>query len=420
MARSVRYNARARRLALALATLLVCLLGGRVAPAQVAEVDLVGTVFHEPSAVSAMTVITPNASLAVSPWEFLTVRAGYEADIVSGASEPVKAGPLSSPDIISQASVEDFRHVFSGGFTLYKDNTQLSAAYSYGTERDYRSQAITISAGTDFLQRNTQITLAYARGFDKVCNVAYAPTLDPTVRARLDSSEGCFTSAVDRQEQDIDLDNFQAGWTQSWTPVFTTQLVLTGSIQHGFLGNPYRGVVVGAGGQIAQEHHPENRARGAVALRAKYYVRPIEMAFGAGARVYRDTWDLWSQTYELDIERYIFPWFRLQGRARFYTQTAALFWSDDYTGGEPTLGPRGQYWTGDRELSPLQNYSLGGRVLASWKGRPGDRVAGMFLDFHALGSLDVIKTNLEEFTLAGQDPDDTLAVVLSLGLGAGF
>jgi hypothetical protein len=44
----------------------------------------------------------------------------------------------------------------------------------------------------------------------------------------------------------------------------------------------------------------------------------------------------------------------------------------------------------------------------------------MFLDFHALGSLDVIKTNLEEFTLAGQDPDDTLAFVLTLGLGAGF
>jgi hypothetical protein len=196
--------------------------------------------------------------------------------------------------------------------------------------------------------------------------------------------------------------------------------VLTGSIQHGFLGNPYRGVVIGAGGQIAQEHHPENRARGAVALRAKYYVRSLETAFGLGVRGYRDTWDILSQTYEVEIERYMLEWVRLQVRGRFYSQTQALFWSDDYTGGEPEFGPRGQYWSGDREMSPFRSYSLGGRVLASWKGRPGERVAGMFLDFYALGSLDLIKTDLQDFTLAGEDPDDTLALVLTLGIGAAF
>src|SRR5699024_6890703 len=108
----------------------------------------------------------------------------------------------------------------------------------------------------------------------------------------------------------------------------------------------------------------------------KYYLHTLKMALGAGVRAYRDSWDLQSMTYELDAERYIFPWLRLMVHGRFYHQTGALFWSDDYTGGEPTYGPRGQYWTGDRELSPLRSYLLGGRALATWRGRSGDRVLG--------------------------------------------
>jgi len=107
-------------------------------------------------------------------------------------------------------------------------------------------------------------------------------------------------------------------------------------------------------------------------------------------------------------------------KGRFYNQTGALFWSDDYTGGEPEYGPRGQYWSGDRELSPLKSYLVGGRVLASWKGTREQRLAGMLLDFSAGASLDVIQTQLEDFTLAGTAPDDTTAFVLGLSVHGGF
>ena len=42
-----------------------------------------------------MTVYTPSTDLTVNPWDFLSVSAGWEADIVSGASERIKSGPLS-------------------------------------------------------------------------------------------------------------------------------------------------------------------------------------------------------------------------------------------------------------------------------------------------------------------------------------
>jgi hypothetical protein len=270
------------------------------------------------------------------------------------------------------------------------------------------------------LQKNTELTLSYARGFDTVCTSNYAASDAPSARNALDSSTGCFTSADDRAERDVNLDNFQAGWTQTWTPIFATQAVLTGALQNGFLENPYRSVVIAPAGDLALENHPDNRARGALALRGRIFVRPIDTAFGAGVRVYRDTWDMIGQTYEIEAERYMFSWLRALVRARYYTQTEALFWSDDYTGGEPIAGPRGQYWSGDRELSPLSSYLLGGRLLVAKEGRPDERVAGIFLGFSASAGLDLMKTNLDDFTWGGTDPNDTTALIGSLGIKADF
>jgi hypothetical protein len=380
--------------------------------AQIVDADVRTTAFLEPSKESGLTVITPSADIGAHPWTFLEVHAGYEADIVTGATEAVKSGPLV--DVVSSATdFHDVRHQFRGGFTVTGEATRLSADYSYGTEADYRSNAISVSAGTDFFQKNTQIDLSYARGFDKVCTGAWTPSTAPSARTQLDSSEGCFTDVPDRASRDTDITTLQAAWTQAWTPVLTTQLVLTGSIQHGFLENPYRGVVIAAAGQYALENHPDERQRGAVALRGKYFLKPLEGAIGAGLRIYRDTWDILGQTYEVEGEKYLTPSLRVLGRARYYTQTGALFYSDDYTGGEPTNGPRGQYWTGDRELSPLSSWMLGGRVLYAAKGAPQSRILGVLLGFTVSASFDFLKTNLKNFTWGGVDPTDTTAMVVS-------
>ena len=79
------------------------------------------------------------------------------------------------------------------------------------------------------------------------------------------------------------MNNFQLGWTQTWTPELATQVVLSAALQHGFLGNPYRAVVIAPAGDQALENHPENRARGALGVRGKYYVRGLQTAFSASA-----------------------------------------------------------------------------------------------------------------------------------------
>ena len=406
---------------LCVGALLSVAVGTRPAAAQVVSTDLRTNAFIEPSSSSKLIVINPAVDIAAKPADFLKINAGYQADIVTGASESVKAGRLAGVDVVSAAtSFHDTRHQASGGFSLIRDVTELDATYSYGTESDYRSHSIAVSAATNFLQRNTELRLSYARGFDKVCTSRFASSDDPSVRAPLDSSKGCFTSAENRASRPIDIDSFQAGWTQTWTPVMTTQLNLTASLQHGFLGNPYRGVVIASAGDVAVENHPENRARAAASFKLRLYARPLRTAFGIGAHIYRDTWDIVAGTLSLDAERYLFPGFRVQARARYYAQSGALFYSDDYTGGEPQHGPRGQYWTGDRELSPLQSYMLGGRLVYSKRGEPGARVLGALLGLSASLSLDVMNTKLNDFTWGGRAPDDTFAFLGSLGLSGEF
>ena len=406
-----------RGLALGAAAATLSLSG--LAAAQVVEVDVRDTIFYEPSKSSKLFVNTPAATLAVQPVDWLDVHVGYEADIVTGATEPIKSGPLA--DVVTAAThFSDVRHQFRGGAGVIRRDSHLIVDYSYGTESDYRSQGITVTAGTDFFQKNTQIELQYARGFDKVCTTNYQPATAPSGRTRLDSSDRCFTASPDRASRSVDLDTFQVGWTQAWTPVFATQMVLTGALQHGFLNNPYRSVVIAPAGQDALENHPENRARGALSLRGKYFIKPIMAAASAGMRFYRDTWDILGETAELEFEKYLTQSIRVLARGRYYHQTEALFWSDDYTGGEPVSGPRGQYWSGDRELSPLSSWMLGGRALFALQGAPGARVLGFMLRFQGMAGFDLLKTNLKNFTWSGDAPDDTTAMILSLGIRGEF
>lgn len=391
------------------------------ASAQVLDVDVGSSIYLEPSSTSKLTVVNPSIALEGHIADVVDVSASYEADIVSGATESVKGGRYTTVDVVSSATkFDDTRHVASGGLRVRRKDTELGVGYSYGTESDYRSHAFSVSAGTTFLQKNTELTLSYARGFDEVCTTAFDASDAPSSRSPLDVSDGCFTQAENRSARDISIDNFQAGWTQAWTPVFVTQLVASAGLQHGFLENPYRAVVIAPAGDTALENHPDNRARAALALRGRLYVRALETAFSAGVRYYRDTWDVFGQNYELSAERYLFPGLRLQARARYYTQTEALFYSDDYTGGEPVDGPSGQYWTGDRELSPLSNLQYGGRVLFSKRGTSGARVLGAFLGLTASASFDVISTSLDRFTWAGVEPDDTTGLLGSVGIEAEF
>ncbi len=413
-----------KTLTVALLTSAATFLAAASARAQLVQVDTAHTLYLESPTRTNMTVYTPGADISATPADWITVKGGYEADIVSGASVAVKAGPAyaavnSGADVITTASVHDVRHSPRGGVTLRKGDVSYSAQYNYGTENDYKSHSIFVAARTEAYEHNTQFELSYARNFDLVCDRVQAVNDQPPRFRALEDSTGCFGGNDPlRTRHRLSIDGLQASWTQAWLPTFATQLAYTAQILDGFQSNPYRSVILGQGLK-AQEHHPSNRARQSIAARANLYIRPIKIAIRIGARLYRDTWDITSGTGDVEVERYLFEGFRVAARARYYRQTGASFWSDDYTGGDPPLGPKGQYWTGDRELSPFSSVAFGGRLTYGIQPAKG-RIIGLMTGLKVGAALDVVQFDYSEYTLAGTPISGARAYILGANLSASF
>jgi hypothetical protein len=370
------------------------------------------TAFHEYGGPLHMTVITPEVNAQVQPSQGLAVHAEWNADIVSGASVAVVDAPAASVDAISGASVHDVRHVLGGGLRVFDGQSTLSAGYHYATENDYRSNAIDVGARTELFEHDTALEIAYSRGFDEVCDGPGAS--DPALKARLDTSQGCFNDkAIDRRERDLSIQTFQGAWTQHLTPILSMQATATAQLLDGFQSNPYRAVRIGRG--AAQEHEPNNRARYAAALGFRIWIKPLAGALQPLVRAYRDTWDIRSLAFELAYEQSLFAGLRFRARARLYTQTSAAFYSDDYV-----LEPRGQYFTGDRELSRMTSGLYGGQFAWSVPPNAQGDVIGFLSGLQFVLRADLLKSSFPDFHYDRAPVPNTTALIGTFSVLAGF
>jgi hypothetical protein len=416
-------SARAGRGSLVVAAVASLVVVPRAAEAQLVEFNTSHSLYHEAPTRSNMTVYSPSADLEVTPTEALSVRAGWDADVVSGASVAVKAGPTyqtSHPgaDVVSAASVHDLRNSARGGFTLRKDIVSITGGYNYSTEHDYRSNSFNVAARSETLEHDTQLEISYAHNFDQVCNRVQTAGNPATLSHALEDSSGCFTSNPLRVTDPISVDTMQGSWSQAWTPTFMTQAIYGVQVTDGFQSDPYRSVVISEGLK-AQEHVPNDRTRQSVTLKANLFIRPLKGALRLSVRGYNDTWGISSITGEVELEKYLGESFRVLARGRFYDQTGALFWSDDYTGGVSPLGPKGQYWTGDRELSPFWSWLGGVRGIYTVTPKSG-RLLGIMTRFKVGVSFDVQNFNYSQFTLGGTPLGNTFAYFGGLDLNALF
>jgi hypothetical protein len=360
-----------------------------------------------------MRVISPGVRAGADVNDHVAVQANYDVDVVSGASVAIVNAPAPEVDAISSATrVTDLRQTAGAGFELRDDNTSLHASYSYGFENDYRSHAFTLRARAEMFERNTAFELSYARGFDRVCNLAQAGNEDAVDRQRMPTSEGCF-GGDDRVALDLNRQTFQAGWTQAWAPILVTQLTVTTQVLDGYQANPYRAVFLGLA--AAQEHHPEVRVRYSSGLGARLWLDPLAGALHLFGRIYRDTWGIQSVTADLAYEQTVGQGLRLRGRARHYRQSGAVFYSDDYV-----LFPRGRYFTGDRELSPMSSWIVGGQLSWTVPSSDDGRVLGFLGSMLLVAKADFLMFSFPEFHYAGVPVPNDKALVVTLGIDTVF
>src|SRR5271170_250762 len=317
------------RLAALAALSLICVAGAAVLPDDRADI------FYSSYKGGGMDITGESVLVQKKITENIAVEENYFVDKVSGASI----------DVLSQASViKDERKQKTGTIEYLHDKTTYTASYISSTERDYVSNTASFSLSQDMFGDLTTVTLGYAKTNDKVGEnngTAWVPIIDWLGYAQTSSYSGGISQIITK--------NFIAG---------VNLQVITDS---GYLANPYRSIRYldpsnPKGYSLASQVYPDTHTSTAIQVQGKYYL-PYRAAVTASYRYYTDTWGVVGNTVELDYTHPIKNVWILEGRARYYKQGAATFYSDLFP-----FADSQNFTARDQNLAALDNYTLGAKA----------------------------------------------------------
>jgi hypothetical protein len=337
-----------------------------------------------------LSVIHPQLDVGTDIGSHVTFDAGYSADAVSGATSTTY-----QVDAVSAATTfSDLRHEGTIALGFKGRRSSLTFSASLGTERDYLSRSVGGVASIDLPGRNTTVALGYSHSFDTVCDKDNGNAM-PLERRALIGTDPCTKKDLLLTQdnpgttiwKDLAIDTAQFTLTQNLTPTSNLQIAAYGQVLEGFQSNPYRRVRVG--GNSPQEHVPDTRARWSLTARVNRFLPKLHSAVHFGVRFYDDTWRVVGGDAELGYSQYIGNSLLLTIHARVYQQSAASFFKDAFF--YQTESTAGEYYTGDRELSPVRNALIGSKLTVITVG--GDKpVWGLFdkLDFNIKADLLIL------------------------------
>jgi hypothetical protein len=323
-----------------------------------------------------LTVIHPQADVGVDLGRYVSLDASYDADAVSGATSVIYQVDATT----SATTFSDVRHEGTLGVGFHGRRSRINFSATLGTERDYLSRQLGGSASIDLPGRNTTVALAYSHSFDLVCDKDNG-TLSPQEAKALTGADPCDKSAAifgkDRPGatvwRSLSIDTAQATLTQNLSPTMNLQIAGYGQVLEGFQSNPYRRVRIGE--NSPQEHIPDTRDRWSLSARLNRFLPRLHSAVHFDARFYDDTWGVIGGDVELGYSQYVGKSLLFKLHARVYQQSAAKFFKDAFF--YQTQSTAGAYFTGDRELSPVRNATLGAKLTLITLG--GDKpVWGLF------------------------------------------
>lgn len=255
-----------------------------------------------------------------------SVNASYYVDSVSSASV----------DVVTTASpFRETRTEYRGGVDYLDGNSIVGFAVSRSEEPDYYADSASFNVSHELFGGMTTTSLGYTHGSDDVL--------------RSDSS---FQDKIERHQ-------YRIGVTQVLTKSLLVGLNYEGTAEEGYLSSPYRSArVLGA---YVPERYPRTRNGHALALRGLLALSEADgkptSSIGISARLFRDSWQLNSSDTEVVYRRRLPRNWTLEALFRFYSQDAASFYSDNFSG-------EFEYMARDKELSTFQSYTLGAK--ASW------------------------------------------------------
>ena len=288
-------------------------------------------VFYSKYSGGGMDITGYSATARAKITENFALEANYFVDKVSGASV----------DVLSQASViKDERKQKSGTIEYLHDKTTYTASYMTSTERDYVSDTASFSLSQSMFGDLTTLTLGFANTHNRV-------------------GENDGTAGIAWLGHSLSR-SYSGGLSQILTKNLIAGVNLQVITDAGYLANPYRLIRFldnsARGYGTASQVYPDTHTSTAVQVQAKYYL-PYRAAVTGLYRYYTDTWGVIGNTYELDYTHPIANEWIFEGRVRYYTQSAASFYSDLF----PFAGSQ-NFTARDQNLAALDNTTIGAKV----------------------------------------------------------
>jgi hypothetical protein len=255
-----------------------------------------------------------------------SVAASYYSDSVSAASI----------DVLTTASpYHDKRDEYSvSADYIYRDSL-MSIGYISSKESDYLADTYTFNIAQDYFAGLTTVSLGYTTGHDVV----------------LKNTDHSFRETLDRYQ-------FRLGISQIVTRNLITSLNYEAVVDDGYIANPYRAARLY--GAFVPERYPTTRNSHAVSWQTKLGMdffgrQDLRSSLGVNYRYYFDSWDMKANSLELDFNQYFSKIWLFDLHARYYSQSKAVFYSDNFT------APY-QYMSRDKELSTFKDFSFGVKV----------------------------------------------------------
>jgi hypothetical protein len=277
-----------------------------------------------------------NYSAALSPSSAISVQWLNEEVVVpaieapAGSQEAVDAITTASRPISGNANLDytKTRNEFVG--ELRHRRTLLG--YYISSEVDYLGQQISLRHNRDFDNQLLNLSFGASYGWDSI-----EPLADDDTQAIPDSKNTL---------------HFNAVATRILSPKMLVRVGFEYNVVGGLQHNPYRNVY--AGGTNVAERHPARRHRRDAFVRLNRYLGNRSSA-KLGYRFYNDDWGINSHELGTELSQYVTRGLFASYRYRYYTQTAASFFSNDYL----TTGGVSGFLTGDFRMAPLSSHLFG-------------------------------------------------------------
>jgi hypothetical protein len=269
-----------------------------------------------------------------------------ELDGVSGASQANPVPRAMAQNILPLTNSEDQRLASDFAIGLTRGPHRLVPEFSFSNEQDYRSYAFALNYIYEFNEKNTTLNLGWSHSYDEVLANDFTFLAKSSIK---------------------NTDNFLIGGTQLLSPGTVLAANLTIGYSHGYLNDPYLGVVfnesdLSVDNQVvlAGEHRPSTRNSQAILLSLTQSIAPLNASIEGTYRFYHDSYGIYADTFSVAWFQKIGRWLVLSPSVRYYYQTAANFYGIQFPG-DPINNPDRVpgHFSADYRLSEMETITLG-------------------------------------------------------------